>query len=103
MSIDLLPFVTILGMGTITYLTRVGGLMLMRRATLSPRVQAWVRHLPGALLVSIVAPAVIAHGFAEVAATILTIVVAARTGNLLIATAAGVAAVWLLRSWGGFV
>ncbi len=98
MSIDLLAFATILGMGIVTYLTRVGGLMLMRRTTLSPRVQAWVRHLPGALLVSIVAPAVITHGLAEVVAIILTLFVAARTGNLLLATAAGVASVWLMRS-----
>lgn len=100
MPSDLLAYVTILGMGLITYLTRVGGLILMRRATFSPRVQSWLNHLPGALLVSIVAPVVFAHGMAEVAATLLTVVVASRTGNLLLAIGAGVTAIWLFRSWG---
>ncbi len=100
MQIDPIVYLTILGMAAVTFLTRVGGLMFMRRVTLSPRVQAWLQHLPGALLVSIVVPAVIARGSSGVAGIVVTILVAARTGNLLLATTLGVAAVWLMRSWG---
>ncbi len=97
MQIDPLTTLTVLGMAIVTYLTRVGGLVLMGHVTPSPRVQVWLQHLPGALLVSIITPAVLARGSTDVAATIVTAVVAARTGNVLLATASGVASIWLVR------
>lgn len=88
---------TILGMGLVTYATRAGGLWLMGRIPTSPRLEAWLRQIPGAILISIVAPAALAAGPAEALASLATALVAARTRNLLLAMAVGVAAVWALR------
>lgn len=88
---------TILGMALLTYATRAGGLWLMGRITTTPRLDAWLRSLPGAILAALVAPAARAAGPAEALAAALTALVAARTGNLLGALIVGVAAVYALR------
>jgi len=87
----------ILGMALVTYATRAGGLWLMSRVTPSPRVDAWLRQIPGAVLVAIVAPAALASGPAGVLAVLATILIAARTGNVLLALGVGVGMVWALR------
>jgi uncharacterized membrane protein len=97
MGADPLALLTILGMAAVTYATRIGGLWLMGRVTPSPRVGAWLRHLPGAVLIAIVAPTLLAGGPAEALATAATVGVTARTGNFFLAIAVGVGAVWVLR------
>jgi uncharacterized membrane protein len=96
MQID--AFLTILGMAIATYATRAGGLWLMRFVTPSPRVQAWLRHLPGSVLVALIAPAIIAGGLIGAAGALATALVAARTKNLLLAMVMGVGLVWALRA-----
>jgi uncharacterized membrane protein len=97
MQIDPLTLATILAMALVTYATRAGGLWLMGRVTPSPRVEAWLRNIPGAVLVSIVTPLALTNGPADALAAATTGVVAARTHNLLLAIAIGVAAAWVLR------
>ncbi len=97
MSHDTLSLVAILGMGLVTYASRAGGLWLMARVPDSPRLQAWLRHIPGAILVSLIAPAALASGPAEALAALGTALVAARTRNLLLSLLVGVALVWALR------
>jgi uncharacterized membrane protein len=55
-------------------------------------------YIPGAILVSIVAPVVLTGGLAEALAALAVILVASRTGNLPIAMVTGVLAVLLLRT-----
>jgi uncharacterized membrane protein len=88
---------TILGMALVTYATRAGGFWLMGRVTPSPRLEAWLRHLPGALLAALVAPAIVAAGPAGWLAALAAGLIAARTGNVLLALGIGVAAIWALR------
>ena len=90
-------FATILGMALVTFATRAGGLWLMGRIQPTPRIEAWLRHLPGAILAALIAPAALAAGPAEALASLATVGVAARTGNLLLALATGVIAAWGLR------
>ena len=97
MAIDPVAMLTILGMALVTYATRAGGLWLMSRVDPSPRVEAWLRHIPGAVLMAIITPALLTNGPADAMAALATALVAARTRNLLLAMVAGVAAVWLLR------
>jgi uncharacterized membrane protein len=52
-------------MALVTYVTRAGGFWLMGLVTPSPRVQAWLRQIPGAVLVAIIAPTVLASSVAE--------------------------------------
>jgi uncharacterized membrane protein len=94
---DTPALLTILGMALVTYLTRAGGLWLMNFVTPSPRVEAWLRQIPGAVLVAIVAPTVLASSLAETLASLVTVLVAWRTKNVLVAMIVGVAAVWILR------
>ena len=88
----------ILGMALVTYATRAGGRWLMGRVKPTPRVEAGLRHLPGAVLISIVAPAALSAGPTGLAALAATVLVARRTGSLLLALAAGVGVVWALRN-----
>ena len=92
-----LALLTILGMALVTYLTRIGGLWLMSRVTLSGRLKAWLEYLPGTILVAIVAPTVLGAGPAEVGAALATLLVAVRTRNVLLSMLAGIVAVLLLR------
>ncbi len=98
MEISTLSLVAIVGMALVTYATRAGGLWIMGRVTASRRVEAWLRHIPGAVLVSIVAPLILAGGLAEMLAVVAVILVAARTRNLLLAMVVGVVIVWALRN-----
>jgi uncharacterized membrane protein len=97
MQNETLTLITILGMALVTYATRAGGFWLMGLVTPSPRIEAWLRQIPGAVLVAIVAPTVLASSLAETLAALATVLVAIRTKNVLIAMLVGVAAVWLLR------
>ncbi len=97
MPIDTL--LTILGMAAAAYATRAGGLWLMRFVTPSPRVEAWLQHLPGAVLVALIAPAILAAGVIGAVGALATALVAVRTKNLLLAMLVGVGLVWALRSF----
>src|SRR5579859_251929 len=88
----------ILGMALVTYATRSGGLWLMGRVALTPRMESWLRHVPGAILVAIVAPGIVTGGLAAVGASVVTALVAALTKQLLPAMVAGVALFALLQA-----
>jgi uncharacterized membrane protein len=97
MQNDTFVLITIFGMALATYATRAGGFWLMGLVKPSPRIEAWLRQIPGAVLVSIIAPTVLASSFAETLAALATVLVAARTKNVLVAMLVGVGAVWVLR------
>src|SRR5215831_13328537 len=97
MQNDILTLLTILGMALVTYATRAGGFWLMGLVTPSPRVEAWLKQIPGAVLVAIIAPTVLASSIAESLAAVATVLIAIRTKNVLAAMLVGVVAVALLR------
>ena len=92
---------TIAGMALLTYLTRIGGFWLLARLRPSPRLNAWLRALPGALLVALVTPSFVGAGVAGFAAAGITVLIAARTKNTLLAMIAGTAIVAVGRGIGG--
>ena len=94
---DTLALITILGMALVTYATRAGGFWLMGLVSPSPRIEAWLRQIPGAVLVAIIAPTVLASSLAETLAALASALVALRTKNVLVAMAVGVGVVWVLR------
>ena len=85
-------------MALATYATRAGGLWLASRLDLSERAGAWLDQIPGAILVSLVAPTVLAGGLAEALAAIAVVIVALRTSSLPAAMVAGVGTVVVLRA-----
>lgn len=98
MQIDSTTLLVILGMAVVTYATRIAGLWLMNRVTLSPGIRSWLNQIPGAVLISIVAPTVFTQSLAEAGAALATVLVAIRTSNLILAMLTGIGTVWLLRS-----
>ena len=90
--------IAIVLMALATYATRAGGLWLASRFELSERAGAWLDQIPGAILVSLVAPAVLTGGPAEALAAVAVVLVAVRTGSLPAAMVVGVVAVVALRA-----
>ncbi len=97
MQINSTTLMTILGMALVTYLTRVGVVWLMGHIKISNRLKAWINVLPGTILIAIVAPTVFSTGFPELGASLATVLVAARTRNVLLSMAIGVGDVVGLR------
>jgi uncharacterized membrane protein len=94
---DMLTVLTLLGMGLATYLTRIGGDLLMRNRTLGPRMTAALNAVPPAVLTAIIAPSVLSAGLAESIAGLITAVAAFRL-PLLPTIAIGVGSLVLLRA-----
>ncbi|GAA4116730.1 AzlD family protein [Aminobacter aganoensis] len=84
-----------------TYLTRVGGhLLLSRFERLHPRVEAGLNAVPAAVLTTLVAPAALSAGPAELAALAVAAVVGLR-GGLMTMFLAGAAVLIALRHFIG--
>lgn len=99
MPIDAL--IAILGMAAVTYAIRVSGYLLADRLPSDGFVAAWMRHVPGAVLAALVAPAVASGGPAEFAGTGATALAYLVTRNLFAAMIAGVAVVFAVRTFAG--
>ncbi len=98
MVIDSATLIAIVLMALATYTTRAGGLWLASRFDLSERAGAWLDQIPGAILVSLVAPTVLTGGLAEALAAVAVVIVAVRTASLPAAMVAGVGTVVVLRA-----
>lgn len=82
----------------LTYATRAGGhLVLSRFKRVHPRVEAGLNAVPAAVLTTLVAPAIIGAGVAEIAALAATAVAALR-GGVMGGFIAGGAVLILLRN-----
>lgn len=67
----------------LTYLTRIGGhLVLSRFEHVHPRVEAALNAVPAAVLTTLVAPAAMSAGPAELAALLVAGIVSLRSGLL---------------------
>lgn len=97
MEISLISFLTILGMGVVTYLTRIGGIWLMTSIRLSGRLKRAINALPAAILVALVAPAVFTTNIADMGAALVTLLLAVKTRNVLLAMLVGWISVLGLR------
>lgn len=90
--------VAILGMALVTYVTRAGGVLLMRLVPVTPRVEVFLRYLSSSVLVGLVAPTVLASRDPAVwVAVAVAVLVMARTRHLVAAMLAGVVAAALVR------
>lgn len=100
MTIELDPFVVavIAAMGVATYVTKAGGLWLLGKVDLSPRVEAGLEALPGAIIVSILAPELVGGTLATWLAAAVVLVVAWRTDSITVSLGAGVVAILALRT-----
>ncbi len=96
--IEPITLIAILLMALVTYATRAGGLWVASRFELSGRAGAWLEGIPGAILISLVAPTVLTGGPAEALAALAVVLVTLRTGSLPAAMLTGVGVVLILRN-----
>lgn len=89
----------IVGMALVTFAVKAGGLLLANQLPRDGFAAAWLRHIPGAVLASLVAPALVTGSPAEVIAALATGLVYVFTRNLLAAMGTGVLVVYLVRLW----
>ncbi|CAN5794131.1 hypothetical protein BH24CHL3_BH24CHL3_03870 [soil metagenome] len=97
MTIHPAALLAILLMAIVTYGCRAGGYWLMGQVTISPRIEMGLTYLPGAVLISLVAPAMAEEGIPGVCAVAATALAMRLTNSLLAAMVAGVGTVWLMR------
>lgn len=88
----------ILGMSVVTYVTKAGGLWLLSRIEISPRLESGLEILPGAIIVSIVAPQLVDGTPATWIAAGIVLVVAWRTESIMLSLLVGVVSVLALRT-----
>ena len=93
------PLLVIAGLAAATFAIRLSGILLGQRI---PAEGVWavaLNALPGCLLVSLVTVALLSGGLREWTAAAIAAAVAILTRNLPLTMAAGIAAIWLLRTF----
>ncbi|MDG2530782.1 AzlD family protein [Caulobacter endophyticus] len=97
--ISLPVLATILAMAAVTYLTRIGGYLVLRNRTLGPRATAVMEAAPGCVLIAVIAPHFVSPRPADLAALAITFLAALRLPMLAVVPIGIVAAAglrWLL-------
>jgi uncharacterized membrane protein len=80
--IDPTVAITIFLMAGVTYLTRIGGYVLLRNRVLSKRATAVMEAAPGCVLISVIAPDFVSNNPADLLALAITIFAATRFSML---------------------
>lgn len=96
---NLIAILAILSMAIVTYLTRASGFFIINKMKISKKTEAFLKAIPGAILISIVAPALFIGGLKETFAGVITMGVALKTKNLFIAMLVGVLIVFIFRNF----
>lgn len=94
--IDPATLLAIVLMAGVTYLTRIGGYVVLRNRTLSARATAVMEAAPGCVLISVIAPAFVSRNPADLLALAITLVAATRL-SMLPTVLIGIGAAGLLR------
>ena len=89
--------IAILGMALVTIAVKASGLLLADRLPREGFAAAWLRHIPGAVLAALVAPALVTGSPAELVAAVATGGIFILTRNLFAAMVTGVVTVYLVR------
>ncbi|MBZ9848893.1 AzlD family protein [Mesorhizobium sp. CA14] len=94
--IDPMTALAILAMPGVTYLTRIGGYVVLRNRTLGPRATAVMEAAPGCVLISVIAPDFVSKNPADLTALAITVLAASRL-SMLPTVVIGVASAGVLR------
>ncbi|MGF1649788.1 MAG: AzlD family protein [Hyphomicrobiaceae bacterium] len=92
MAAEFIAVVTILGMGMVTLVTRLGGFWLMDRVQVTPTLEAFLRALASSVVVAAMAPAAWNGDWAIRLAIIVAAIVMALTRQAWLAMVTGMAA-----------
>lgn len=96
---DRVVLIAIAGIAIATAVTKLSGYWLVQRMELSSRVESGMSVLPGAILISLIAPRLMDAGVAEWSSAAVVLVIAVRTGNVLLAILGGVGTVLFMRAF----
>ena len=91
----------ILGAAFVTFAIRAGGLLLAERLPQTGFIALWLKYIPGAVMASLVGPAVVNGGPAEWIASAVAAGAYLLSRNLLLTIVTGVVSVFLLRHFAG--
>jgi len=99
-------WLTLLGMGLVTYAIRLSMMVLLERVTIPNRMRRALRFVPLAVLSAIFVPELLlpaghvdlSPGNARLWAGLLAIVAAGLTRNVLLTIAVGMGALWILQA-----
>ncbi len=98
MNDNMIAFLTITGMGIVTYATRASGFFISSRIKNMPApVQSLLTYIPGTIIISIIAPQMTDGGVITLSASVLCIAVSLISKNLVAAMACTVVYVSALR------
>ncbi|MCX5617070.1 AzlD family protein [Bombella sp. TMW 2.2543] len=97
MMLHIPALLAILAMALVTYLTRIGGYLLLAGRHLSPRMQAIMDLVPGCVLVAVIAPDFATGRPADLLGLAVTVLAATRFA-LLPTMLCGVIATGILRA-----
>lgn len=103
-----LLFLSVLGMGMITYGIRVALFLLPEHVQIAPWLLRMLRYVPSAVLSAIIFPEVLQPGGAfdlslgneRLIAAVVAAMVAWRTRNVLLTVGCGMLTLWLLQALG---
>lgn len=91
--------IAILVMAAVTYLTRVGGFWLMGLVPEGGFVRRWLHHLPGAVVIAILAPMALQGGWAAPLAIAAAVTMGMLRTSAAVAIFGAVALVAVLRQF----
>jgi branched-subunit amino acid transport protein len=99
-------WLTIIGMGIITYTIRLSMILLLDKFNISDHFKQALRFVPPAVLSAIIFPELLQPGGSldvslgndRMIAGLLAMIIAWRTKNVLITIAVGMVSLWLLQS-----
>lgn len=97
-------WLSVIGMGLITFSIRLSLILLWERVNVPPAIQQALRFVPAAVLSAIILPELlqpggqldISFGNARLLAGLVAMLVAWRTKNVLFTIAAGMVLLWIL-------
>ncbi|PLX69384.1 MAG: ABC transporter permease [Denitrovibrio sp.] len=95
---SLVSFLTILGMGIATYITRASGYFIASRFDMTPRFKAALAGVPVAIIISILGPELAKGGTAEFISAGIVIVLAYRKFGLLVCLGVGIVSINIFRN-----
>ncbi|MGL6214673.1 AzlD family protein [Billgrantia desiderata] len=86
-------------MALVTYLTRAGGVFVMSRVPIGPKVERFINAMAGSVLVAVITPMAIQGDWGARLALVATLGVMLTTQKALAAIAAGIVTAALWRLW----
>ncbi|MEM6902572.1 MAG: AzlD domain-containing protein [Pseudomonadota bacterium] len=97
MSLSLAALSAILLMAMATYLTRIGGVLLVQHMPMQGRLAIALEAMPGAILIAVIAPIALATGWPETVAAAIVLIAAVRLPTAVVVVI-GMASAGLLRN-----